>query len=30
MLLGEEMDFPMLCKDLDIKPEDRALPLERT
>lgn len=27
--LGKIMDFAMLCKDLYVKPEDRALPLER-
>lgn len=26
--IEKKMNFPMLCKDLDIKPEDRVLPLE--
>lgn len=28
--IEKKMNFPMLCKDLDIKPEDRVLPLEPT
>lgn len=28
--LEKEMNFPMLCKDLDVKPEARILPLGRT
>ena len=28
--IEKKMNFPMLCKDLDIKPEDRLLPLEPT
>ena len=27
--LEKKLDFPMLCKDLEVKPEDRVLPLER-
>lgn len=27
--LERKVDFPILCKDLDVKPEDRALPLQR-
>ena len=26
--LEKKMDFPKLCKDLDVRPEDRVLPLE--
>lgn len=28
--LEKQMDFPMLCKDLEVKPENRVLPLEWT
>lgn len=27
--LEKNLNFPMLCKDLDVQPENRALPLER-
>lgn len=28
--LEKQMDFPMLCKDMEVKPENRVLPLEWT